>query len=152
MAQILRAEKADLPRILEIQRTAFRSEAELYGDPNIPPMQQTLAQLEQEFEKKIFLKAVEGSQIVGTVRGELTGYTCVLGRLAVLPEFQGRGIGTALLLEVEKVFPTACLFELFTGDKSDENLALYSKNGYRIYKKEELSPKVTLVYLEKGIR
>lgn len=152
MFQLARAEKADLPRILEIQRMAFRSEAELYGDPNIPPLQQTLEQMETEFEKKVFLKAVADSQIVGSVRGELAGYACTVNRLIVAPAFQGRGIGTALLLEIEKVFPQACIFELFTGMRSERNLALYEKNGYRIYKKKELSPKVTLVYLEKGIR
>lgn len=152
MYQLARAEKADLPRILELQRTAFRSEAELYGDFNIPPLLQTLEQMEAEFGKKTFLKATLDGQLVGSVRGELSGYACMVNRLAVSPAFQGRGIGTALLLEIEKVFPEACIFELFTGMRSERNLSLYEKNGYRIYKKKELSPKVTLVYLEKGIR
>jgi oligo-1,6-glucosidase len=45
--QIQRATPDDLPSILHLQRRAYQSEAELYGDPNLPPLRAfgvTLAQ------------------------------------------------------------------------------------------------------------
>ena len=41
-ALYLRAEKSDAPEILALQKTAYQSEAEIYGDDSLPALQQTL--------------------------------------------------------------------------------------------------------------
>lgn len=95
------------------------------------------------------LKAVEGGQIVGSVRALLLDGMCQIGRLMVTPAQQGRGIGTALIRHVEDLFPAAQRFEPFTGSRSEQNIRLYQKLGYALYKTQNLSEQVTLVYLEK---
>jgi GNAT superfamily N-acetyltransferase len=75
--------------------------------------------------------------------------TCFIGRLIVHPDFQNRGIGTRLLNEIEQTFSQAKRFELFTGDKSERNLYLYQKQGYRPFKTEMISDDLRLVFLEK---
>ncbi len=61
---ILRAGQGDLPEILELQRAAFKEEAEMVGDPNIRPMTQTLEEMEAEYEHgTVFLKFVEEGKI-----------------------------------------------------------------------------------------
>ena len=45
---IERADKADLQKILELQYLAYQSEAQLFGDKNIPPLMQTLSDIEAE--------------------------------------------------------------------------------------------------------
>jgi len=40
-------------------------------------------------------------------------------------------------------------YELFTSERSTRNLYLYQKLGYHIFRAEQLTAKVTIVYLEK---
>jgi ribosomal protein S18 acetylase RimI-like enzyme len=147
----LRAEKSDAPEILGLQKTAFQSEAELYGNDSLPALQQTLEELQQEFERPqgVVLKAVVNGKIIGSVRGHAADGTAQVGRLVVHPYFQRRGIGVRLMAEIEKAFPDAKRFEVFTGEKSQRNLSLYRKLGYLPYKTEPGTPAVTLVYLQK---
>ena len=79
-----------------------------------------------------------------------------MGRLIVLPKYQGKGIGGALLQEIEKYFPEAnrfvlFTFELFTGESSSANLYLYKKHGYKAFKKKVLNQNVSLVFLKKHL-
>jgi hypothetical protein len=50
---------------------------------------------------------------------------------------------------IESAFPAAARFELFTGDRSEGNLRLYTGRGYRVFRQQRSSPKVVLVFLEK---
>lgn len=150
--EIIKAEIADAGKILEIQKIAYLSEARRYDDYEIPPLRQTLDEIKQEFATHVFLKAVIESELVGSVRGYQTNDSCHIGRLIVLPEHQNKGIGSALLKEIENHFGTTRRFELFTGAQSHENLRLYKRHGYNEFKKEQLKTKVFLVYMEKHIR
>ena len=47
----LRADKSDAPEILALQKIAYQSEAEIYGDDSLPALQQTLEDLENDFER-----------------------------------------------------------------------------------------------------
>lgn len=151
MITINKAQLADLPRLLEIQKQAYQSEADLYGDASIPPLTETLEEAERAWQSCVILKAGIAGEIVGSVRAHLNGTTCEIGRLSVSPEHQKRGIGTALLRACETAFPEAAACELFTGSQSTDNLRLYEKLGYRRHKTQELSPRVTLVFLQKPI-
>ena len=52
IVNILRAEKNDLPKILELQKIAYLSEAEIHNDYSIQPLNQSIEELEREYEKK----------------------------------------------------------------------------------------------------
>lgn len=135
--------------ILELQKTAYVSEAELIDDFSIPPLHQTMDEILSEFNHQIFLKVELSGKIVGSVRIYSENNTCFIGKLIVHPDCQNIGIGTKLLHEAEKQFPDAERYELFTGVKSQRNLYIYGKNGYRIFKDKQISDKLTLVFLEK---
>ena len=51
-ALYLRAEKSDAPEILALQKTAYQSEAEIYGDDSLPALQQTLDELQKDFDAR----------------------------------------------------------------------------------------------------
>jgi ribosomal protein S18 acetylase RimI-like enzyme len=142
----------DVKEILDLQKMAYRSEAEIYNDFNIPPLIQTLEEIEKDFENQIFLKVLKNEKIIGSVRAYLKVGTCCIGRLIVHPDFQNQGIGTKLMNEIEKIFSTCQKFELFTGDRSERNLYLYQKLGYKIFKKAKITDLTTIVYLEKEIK
>ncbi len=143
------AEKTDLQQILDLQYLAYQSEARLFNDPNIPPLKQTLDEVLSEYQKGIILKAVdENSVIIGSVRGYCENGTAYIGKLMVHPELQGKGLGTKLLLEMEKQYPNH-RYELFTSSRSTRNIALYERLGYKIFNEEQITDELKLVYLEK---
>ncbi|MBQ3435245.1 MAG: GNAT family N-acetyltransferase [Selenomonadaceae bacterium] len=147
--KILRAEKDDLRDILSLQRLAYQSEAKLLGNPDIPPLKQTLPDLQAEYDEKIFLKAIDDTgAIVGSVRYLLEGDSVYIGKLIVNPAFQRQGIGTSLLLEVEKLCPNR-RYELFTSNKSLRNISLYERLGYKVFAVKPATETLTFVYLEK---
>lgn len=139
----------DAPYILALQHLAYQTEAARYDDNTLPPLLETLADLLARFEDRSFLKAVEAAQIIGSVRGFQEADTCFVERLIVHPDCRRRGIGTTLLTEIEALFPTAHRFELFTGTKSQSNIRLYERLGYRAFRQERVNEKVTLVFMEK---
>jgi ribosomal protein S18 acetylase RimI-like enzyme len=147
---IERANEADLPAILVLQRLAFLTEAEIYGDHSIPPLTQTEESLRAEFGRAVFLKATVAGELVGSVRASCSGTTCHIARLAVSPAHRRRGIAASLMRAIEGVFGEARRFELFTGDRSESNLRLYRGLGYAEFKREPLSESVSLVFMEKA--
>ncbi len=146
---IVRAISDDAAEILALQRAAYQSEARIYDDWTIPPLTQRLSQIVAEFEKMVFLKAVDAGEIVGSLRVSSANDACSIGKVIVKPELQGKGIGTQLMLHAESLFPGIKRYELFTGSESLDNIRFYQNLGYRIFREEDLSPKVRLVFMEK---
>ena len=149
MKTIQRASIEDAAAILELQKLSYQSEAQLYNNFDIPSLTQTLDELKHDFCDKTFLKAVIENKIVGSVKGNQEGDTCFIKRLIVHPDFQGQGIGTDLMREIEAHFEQAQRFELFTGHKSERNIRLYERLGYKTFKREEVNQKRAFVFLEK---
>lgn len=147
--EILQATPEDSTEILALQKLAYQSEAQIYRDWTIPPLLQTIEEIQEEFKTHMFLKAVSEHSIVGSVRARTIGSICHIGRLIVHPRWQNRGIGTRLMTEIEIMHRDVSRFELFTGSHSIKNLHLYHKLGYQEFRREPLSNKVELVYLEK---
>ena len=146
---IIKAEKEDLQRILDLQYLAYQSEAMLFGNQDIPPLKQTLADVEDEYQKGLILKALdENKVIIGSVRAFCDNGTVYIGKLMVHPSKQGQGIGTQLLLEMEKQYPQQ-RYELFTSSRSEKNIALYKKLGYKIFDEEQVTEELRFVYMEK---
>lgn len=133
---IERATVADAAEILALQKLAYLSEARRYNDYTIPPLTQTIGELVADFDRKTFLKAMEGGRIIGSVNGFMTGEQCHIGRLMVHPELKGRGIGTLLMQAIEARFAGVRTWELFTGELSVSNIRLYERLGYREVRRE----------------
>jgi ribosomal protein S18 acetylase RimI-like enzyme len=105
--------------------------------------------MKEDFKNQLFLKAVLDGRIIGSVRAYSKEGTCYIGRLVVHPDFQNQGIGTRLMNDIETIFYGCKRFELFTGDKSERNLRLYQKLGYRIFKASRITDQTNIVSLEK---
>jgi len=147
--QILLAEQDDLKEILGLQYAAYQSEARLLENPNIQPLQQTLPELQNEFDSGTILKAVDDEgDIIGSVRAYSKDGTLFIGKLIVQPGMQGKGIGTALLIKIEQVCPHG-RYELFTSSKSLRNIKLYERAGYQIFHEQQVSVNLRFIYLEK---
>jgi GNAT superfamily N-acetyltransferase len=146
---ILEAVPEDAEAILALQRLAYESEARRYRNWSIPPLVETLADVRAHITRDVVLKAMLAERLVGSVRGVVAGRTCEVGRLIVHPAVQRQGIGSALLSAIERRVSGLDAYELFTGDRSVENLRLYERHGYRESRREPLPTGVALVYLRK---
>ncbi len=144
--QIENASKSDLPQILALQKEAYLGEAKLYGDYSLPPLTQSYEEIEEDFRKQLFLKAVNDGNLIGSVRAFDKGGICYIGRLVVDPKYQNKGLGSKLLEAIEARFPTSVRYELFTGNKSEKNLYLYNKFGYEIVRQKKISNSLTLLF------
>lgn len=122
----------DAGEVLTIQRAAFLSEAQIYRSVDMPPLTQTLEELQAELRDNLGCVALDGSRIVGAVRAQRDGDLLLIGRIAIAPDQQGAGIGSQLLAAVEKRGRDAGATEaeLFTGSLSEANLRLYEREGY----------------------
>ena len=54
--KITKAGKADLEEILALQYLAYQSEAALFGNKDIPPLKETIGEVEAEYDKGLILK------------------------------------------------------------------------------------------------
>jgi N-acetylglutamate synthase-like GNAT family acetyltransferase len=143
------AKVKDAPAILALQRQAYASEALIYPGITLPPMVQTLEEMEKDIRTMTVLKAVQGDKLIGSVRAAEQEGVCRIGRLIVAPGHQGRGAGTRLMAAVEKAFAAAPVYELFTGEKSLKNIGFYKKLGYVRTEARKISPGLTLIFFRK---
>lgn len=137
--------------LLTVRRAAFVTEAQLYGDPHIPSLTQTLEELRADLARPdvVTLGAWSGSRMIGSVRVGLEEDRALLGRLAVVPDLQQQGIGTRLLMSVLAYLPEDTKeVWVFTGQDSKQNLSLYAKQGFE-YQYDQNAGDLTYAYLRK---
>lgn len=146
---ICKANYEDLPEILQLQYLSYQSEADLFGNRDIPPLKQTLDEVIGEYNAGIILKMHDNSgSIIGSVRARADKETVYIGKLMVHLQYRHHGHGTRLLNEIERYFPEK-RYELFTSTRSKENIQLYQKSGYKIFKYKAIDDELQFVYLEK---
>ncbi|MEW1956275.1 GNAT family N-acetyltransferase [Kineococcus sp. NPDC059986] len=151
------AADGDAGELLTVQRAAFVAEAQRYGDPFLPPLREDLDGVRAAVAAPdvLVLVAETGSgRIVGGIRVRVDGDAGHVGRLAVAPDRQREGIGTALLTAVEGAVPTDVRrLALFTGGESSATVARYERAGYVRTAQESVDDRgVPLVHLEKELR
>ena len=144
------ARAGDAAGLLAVQRAAFAVEADLYGVASLPPQLESLEAVTAEIQAGHVLVARLDGRVVGSARRVLVGTDVEVGRLSVLPELQGRGLGRRLLAAAEEV-PGAAPAPLFTGHLSAGNLGLYHRRGYRQFDRRRITPEVELIYLRKSL-
>ena len=120
---------ADAGEVLTVQRAAFVSEAIIYGSVDMPPLVQTLDELEAELEGGDGWVARLDGRLVGAIRTRESDGLLLIGRIAIAPDMQGFGIGQALL-EAAEQHSRSPEAELFTGSLSEANIRLYVDCGY----------------------
>jgi len=143
----------DAGEVLTLQRAAFVQEALIYDTVRLPPLTQTLDELGAELVENLGCVAHERGRMIGAARARVDGGLLLIGRIAIAPDAQGRGIGTRLLDAVEERGRQAgCReAELFTGSLSEANLRLYRRTGYRESGRVEGDDGIEQVFLRKTL-
>ncbi len=143
----------DAGEVLTLQRAAFVQEALIYGTPDMPPLTQTLEEVQSELAENDGCVAVQDSRLVGAARARLSGDLLLIGRIAIAPDIQGEGVGSRLLdaLEERGRNGGATEAELFTGSRSEANLRLYERQGYVETERVDGDDGVQQVFLRKRL-
>ena len=142
---------ADAGEVLTVQRAAFVSEAAIYGSVDMPPLTQTLAELEAELRSESGFTARVDGRLVGAIRYVEKDDLLLIGRIAITPDMQGEGIGRRLLEAAEQA-SHAPVAELFTGSLSEANLRLYTSCGYVEHERVPDGDGTAQVFLRKRLR
>jgi tRNA (guanine37-N1)-methyltransferase len=123
---------ADAEEILTLQRACWVQEAIVNERLDIPALHETLEDVRADLERWTTYVVRSTGRLVAGVRGRLDGDVWDIGRIMVAPDLQGRGLGRRLLEYIQEVAPAdATSFSLNTGARSQKNLRMYRKAGFR---------------------
>jgi GNAT superfamily N-acetyltransferase len=148
---IAAAAASDAAEIRALMVRAFAEEGRLSGTMDIPPLQESVADIERDIEAHTVLIACDGERIIGSARGRFTGASCEIRAVCVDPSHQGRGIGAALLEAVEQTHAEAVRFELTTNTLVPGNVAFYERRGYHVVDRTQYSETIVLAHLLKTV-
>ena len=149
---IVAARLADAPAMLALQRHAFEPEALASRSREIPPLQETLADIEGHLREATVLKAMDGDRLVGAIRGVVEGDTCVVRVLVVAQDQRGQGLGARLLAAIEAAHPRVARFELTTNMVMAGNVRFYLRHGYVVVEERQHAPTIRLAFMRKTVR
>lgn len=83
-----------------------------------------------EYTRVAMIPSQPCSPIVGFWTGLQIGEMVTIERLAVHPQFRNRGVGTILLFDLEKTFPTATTLQIVVEESLVAAPFLLRKNGF----------------------
>ncbi len=112
--------------ILAVQKAAYLQESLLIDYPDLPPLHETLSDIQDSSETFIVHQVDE--KIGGVLSYSVEDKTLTITRLVVHPDFSRRGIGQALLGEVLR-HPTVKHFVVRTAEKNFPAIKLYEKHS-----------------------
>jgi GNAT superfamily N-acetyltransferase len=118
----------EVTSLLEIQRLAYRVEADLIGFYDIPPLHDTIHTLQESNET--FYGYFHEKELMGAISYTRQTDEVVICRLIVHPKRFRQGIGRALLEKVLSVENDASRYIVSTGQKNLPAVQLYKHYGF----------------------
>ena len=129
MLTIRAADQSDFQAILDVQHLAFAEYAGVYKASGWTT--ETLDSLQRDAQEKKILVAEWGGAVAGSVRFWTVGGVCVIRLLSVHPDHPRKGIGKALLREIEQRVTDSHKLYVCTMLRTSRNVALFLNLGYR---------------------
>lgn len=143
------ADLAELAKLVTLQRDAYRVEAGLIGTDAIPPLRETVADLQASGET-LWGSYADG-QLLGAAGYKAQGDLLDIYRLAVSPAYFRRGIAGTLLAHVEAEAHMAGVrgIVVSTGAANAPAVAFYERAGFRETTRREVIPGLLVAHFEK---
>lgn len=140
-----RAQLSDVPTLIRVQNEAFVADYRRYGQ--CPAYNETSEAMSRQVNTRIVLKIMLGDEVVGDiiVRREAPD-RAYLRVLAVLPEQQGRGLGSKSLQYLDTLLPEIREWTLETPADKAENARFYERHGYVVTSTTRESPQLVLAH------
>lgn len=127
------ATAADIGELLTTTHACWLIEGRRHETFDIPPITETYDTLRDSLAEWDTYVVRSGGRLIGSVRGQRRPNDAWhIGRLMVVPDLQGRGLGRALLEFIQDAAPQGTReFELIAGKNSLGNQRMYKKAGFR---------------------
>jgi ribosomal protein S18 acetylase RimI-like enzyme len=137
--------------IVRIQKDAYAVEAAIIGQPDLPPLRETVRDIQESSED--FYGCYHQNELTGVISLACETSEVLVCRLVVAPKSFRRGIGSALLSHAES--QSRCkglyLIKVNTAARNRPALALYRKHGFQTVSAYTTPDGVPLVALRKVI-
>jgi tRNA (guanine37-N1)-methyltransferase len=131
--EISAATPGDVPELNLLFKACWVQEALLNDTLDIPALTESLDDVRASLDTTQTWVARKGGRLVGAVRTSRHAEDWFIGRLCVVPDLRGRGLGRRLLEHAESTAPDGIrTMSLDTGARSADNLRMYKKAGYRV--------------------
>lgn len=115
--------------IMKLQRASYKIEAELIGYDEIPPLQETLSDLQTSTET--FYGYFLNNDLVGLISFKVSHHILDIHRMAVHPNYFRKGIANNLLHFIESLNNNRIRSIIVsTGKENKPAINLYLKNNY----------------------
>lgn len=122
----------DAAEVTVLQRCCWMEEAIVNDTLEIPALRETPEQVREWLATWQTLGLWRDGRLLGMVRTRRVDADWQVGRLAVVPDLRGGGLGRWLLRVAEAAIDPDCRrVVLCTGAASHRNIALYQSEGYR---------------------
>lgn len=150
-------ERKDLPKILEIQKEAFKQFYLKYRDKETSPYKEILQDIERKFamaNSRYYLIQVNFIN-VGFIRiiTNRNKSAARISPMAILPQFENRGYGKQAIYDIESRFPTIKEWNLDTIKQETKLINFYLDLGYKCLDKEVVIHKgMHISYFRKTIQ
>lgn len=136
-ALVARLSPADAGEVLTLQLAAWVQEAHENETLDIPPLHETVADVARDLADPRYTAwgVREAGRLLAMVRTSplAGGRAAFVGRLGVVPDRQGEGLGAAVLAWAEDHVPDDVVrLELVTGARSRRNHVFYARQGYAL--------------------
>jgi ribosomal protein S18 acetylase RimI-like enzyme len=141
--------QSEAVRVLELQRVSYQIEADLIGSSLIPPLRETLPELQSCGE--VFHGWFESSRLLGFISHKLKDHVLDIHRVAVHPDGFRRGIARQLLEFVLNLEPSATRAIVQTGSLNIPACKLYLSFGFEILERKEVAPGLELTLFSKTL-
>jgi GNAT superfamily N-acetyltransferase len=146
--ELRRAAPADAPAIRALTHAAYAKWVPIIGREPVP---MTVDYAEAVRTNRIDLVYLDGA-LAALLETIAKADHLLIVSVAVLPDFQGRGLGRKLMAHAEEIAAALGLGEtrLFTNKLFAENIRLYLRLGYRVDREEDFKGGL-LVHMSKRI-
>ncbi len=123
----------DAPEVTVLQRCCWVDEAVANDTLAIPALRESPEQVREWLAAWKATGLCRDGRLLGMVRARRDGPDWHVGRLAVVPDLRGHGLGRWLLRTAEATAEPGCRrVVLFTGVSSQANIGLYQSEGYEL--------------------
>ncbi|GLW99587.1 bifunctional NAD(P)H-dependent oxidoreductase/GNAT family N-acetyltransferase [Microtetraspora sp. NBRC 16547] len=123
----------DAPEVTVLQRCCWVDEAMANDTLAVPALHESSEQVHEWLATWHTLGLWRDGRLLGMVRARRVDTDWHVGRLGVVPDLRGHGVGRWLLRTAEAAVDPECRrIVLFTGANSRQNIKLYQSEGYQL--------------------
>lgn len=149
--QIRLATEKDYEELYNIRKEAFKPVYDIYEDDDFSPYKESFKKFEKRNLKgDCYFLDYKGKAVGCILIIEIEPGCMQLSNIAILPDYNGKGIAKYAIERMELMHPEILSWKLDAIKDYSRSANLYSHMGYRIVGKErKLTEKLTLIDMEK---